>query len=92
MKKSIFFQWATVTLNLPHCALKSVCSNLVLELKRLHQNVPGLPVASAINDRLSFLLPSAQSDNSSIPVDRSLMFSEGARRETFAKWPHMNYK
>ena len=66
----------------------------MMELKRLHQNVPGLAIASAVNDRLSYLLPSNQADLNlgATPVDRSLMYSEAARRETFVKWPHMNYK
>ncbi|XP_064603703.1 baculoviral IAP repeat-containing protein 6-like isoform X3 [Liolophura sinensis] len=85
-------KWATVTLMLPHCALKSVCGSLVMEMKRLHHHSPGLSVASAVNDRLSYLLPSTLPDISGGNVDRSLMFSEAARRATFGKWPHMNYK
>lgn len=77
---------------LPHCALKSVCGSLVMEMKRLHHHSPGLSVASAVNDRLSYLLPSTLPDVSGGNVDRSLMFSEAARRATFGKWPHMNYK
>ena len=88
----ITLQWASVCLTLPHCSLKTVCSNLVLELKRLHQNVPGLAVASAVADRLNYLLPGSQGEMSVGPVDRSLMYSEAARKETFSKWPHMNYK
>ncbi len=78
-------------------ALKTVCCSLVLELKRLHQHVPGLPIASAIADRMSYLLPPLipqhlQTDPGAGPVDRSLMYSEAARRDTFSKWPHMNYR
>ena len=83
-------KWATVCVSQPHCALKTVCSSLVLELKRLHQQNSGLPVASSVADRMSYLLPSSLSDSSS--VDRALMYSEAARRQTFSKWPHMNYK
>ena len=89
-------QWATVCLRLPHCKLLSVCSNLVTELKRLHQHVPGLSVASAIIDRLMYLLPGCSvfetMPSSAGQFDRALMYSEAARRETFSKWPHMNYK
>lgn len=80
-----------MSLKLPHCALKTVCGSLVLEL-RLQKNVPGLSVASAISDRLSYLLPGSGAESSGGQVDRTLMYSEAARRETFSKWPHMNYK
>lgn len=63
-----------------------------MEMKRLHHHVPGLPIASAVADRLSYLLPSAVPEAAGATIDRSLMYSEAARRETFAKWPHMNYK
>ena len=90
-------QWATVKLELPHCALKTVSSSLVSELKRTHQHVPGLPIASAMYDRMCFLLPSSNSGNPmdstfSVGIERTLMYSEAARRETFVKWPHMNYR
>ncbi|GAB1609836.1 baculoviral IAP repeat-containing protein 6-like isoform X2 [Argonauta hians] len=85
-------KWATVCIQLPHCALKTVCSNVVAEMKRLNQHRPGLSIAAAISNRLSYLLPSSLSEIGSGPVERSLMYSEAARRETFGKWPHMNYK
>ncbi|KAK6180714.1 hypothetical protein SNE40_008714 [Patella caerulea] len=84
-------KWATVCLKLPHCALKSVCGNLVKEMKRANQHGHGLSIASAITDRLGYLLPSNISDAGS-GVERALMYSEAARRDTFIKWPHMNYK
>lgn len=75
--------------------IKSVCSSLVQELKRVNRLVPALAVASAINERLGSLLsansPERDSSGSS-PVDRVLMYSEAARKETFVKWPHMTYK
>ncbi|XP_055956854.1 baculoviral IAP repeat-containing protein 6-like [Patella vulgata] len=85
------YAWATVCLKLPHCALKSVCGNLVKEMKRANQHGHGLSIASAITDRLGYLLPSNISDAGS-GVERALMYSEAARRDTFIKWPHMNYK
>ncbi|ELT93547.1 hypothetical protein CAPTEDRAFT_223860 [Capitella teleta] len=84
-------KWACVCLKLPHCALKAVCSGLVSEL-RPQKNVPGLSVASSVIDRLGYLLPSNQLENVAGQVDRTLMYSEAARLETFLKWPHMNYK
>lgn len=47
----IYDQWATVCVKLPHCTLKSVCGSLMEELKRQHEKVPGLPVASAVFER-----------------------------------------
>ncbi|XP_034239276.1 baculoviral IAP repeat-containing protein 6 isoform X4 [Thrips palmi] len=85
-------KWNTVCLELPHSALKAVCSGLVGELKRQTQHLPVLPLASALNERLNSLLPSLALDNVGTPAERNLMHSEAARRETFSKWPHMNYK
>uniref|UniRef100_T1IPT5 Dual E2 ubiquitin-conjugating enzyme/E3 ubiquitin-protein ligase BIRC6 n=1 Tax=Strigamia maritima TaxID=126957 RepID=T1IPT5_STRMM len=87
-------KWCTVCLKFPHSYLKSVSTSLIQELKRLNRNVPALAIAAAINERLNALLPDSHLDlaSSTTPVDRSLMYSEAARRETFGKWPHMNYK
>lgn len=87
---SYFPQWNTVCLELPHGSLKLVCSGLVTELKRQNRHIPALPIASAINEQLNGLLPGLVLEGGS--VDRLLMFSEAARRDTFSKWPHMNYK
>jgi len=67
---------------------------LLSELKRLQLKVPALPVASAIIDRLSCLINngSNQTELGASVVERALMYSELARRETFTKWPHGNYK
>lgn len=83
-------QWNTICLELPHGSLKLVCSGLVMELKRQNRHIAALPIASAINERLNGLLPSLALEGG--PTDRALMFSEAARRNTFPKWPHMNYK
>ncbi|KAK9296171.1 hypothetical protein QLX08_009734 [Tetragonisca angustula] len=90
-KKGIKAQkWNTVCLELPHGSLKLVCSGLVTELKRLSRYIPALPIASAINERLNGLLPGLPLEGG--PADKALMFSEATRRDTFSKWPHMNYK
>lgn len=69
--------------------LKTVCSQLVEELKRdrSKHNLPGLPVASSVVYRLQNLL-----ENPTTADTRSLMCSEEARRNTFTSWPHMTYK
>lgn len=86
----IYLQWNSICLELPHCALKLVCAGMVQELKRQNRHIPALSIASAINERLNCLLPTFSSEG--VPADRALMFSEAARRDTFIKWPHMNYK
>lgn len=90
----LYWQWATICLRLPHSTLKTVIAGLLAELKRLQLKVPALPVASAISDRLSCLMNngSNQTELSGSIVERALMYSELARRETFTKWPHGNYK
>ncbi|XP_035825485.1 baculoviral IAP repeat-containing protein 6 [Aplysia californica] len=85
-------KWATVCLQMQHMVLKSVCSALMEELTKTNQTGQGFPVASAVVDRLGFLLPRSRLDITKEPVNRALMYSEAARRETFANWPHMNYK
>ncbi|XP_064788418.1 baculoviral IAP repeat-containing protein 6 isoform X5 [Oncorhynchus masou masou] len=88
-------KWATVTFHLPHQVLKLVASAIVTELKKINQNVAALSVASSIMDRLSYLLPSARPELGVGPgrsVDRSLMYSEANRRETFMSWPHAGYR
>ncbi|XP_043273976.1 baculoviral IAP repeat-containing protein 6 isoform X1 [Venturia canescens] len=90
-KKGIKAQkWNTICLELPHAALKLVCSGLVAELMKQNKHIPALPIASAINERLNGLLRGLTFEGG--PADRALMFSEAARRETFATWPHTNYK
>ncbi|XP_062579414.1 baculoviral IAP repeat-containing protein 6-like [Saccostrea cucullata] len=84
-------KWATICLELPLTTLKAVCTGLVNEMKRLSMNNPGLSVASAIGDRLNYLLPN-NGEGWSSTVERSMMYSEVARQKTFRTWPHMNYK
>ncbi|XP_063047563.1 baculoviral IAP repeat-containing protein 6 isoform X3 [Engraulis encrasicolus] len=88
-------KWATVTFHLPHHVIKVVASAIVNELKKMNQNVAALSVASSIMDRLSYLLPSGRPELGVGPgrsVDRSLMYSEANRRETFTSWPHAGYR
>ena len=87
------FQWNTLCMELPHTTLKVVSAGLVAELKKLNKHIPALPIASAINERLNGLFElRGPSSFEGSPPDRAFMFSEAARRETFALWPHMNYK
>lgn len=73
---------------------------VVKELMQSYQNIPELSVAAALMDRLKRLLPESvplwlgntNTDESRRVVNRALMFSEVARRETFDLWPHMDYK
>jgi baculoviral IAP repeat-containing protein 6 len=82
-----------VCLEVPFSSLKSASSSLVAEMQRLNIHRPGLSIASAVNDRLGYLLPGSREEvNPGGPIDRSQMYSEAARRDTFVKWPHMNYK
>lgn len=62
---------------------------MATELRRQNRYIPALSIASSINERLNCLLPSMFNNSS---ADRALMFSEANRRETFTKWPHMDYK
>ncbi|XP_029691286.1 baculoviral IAP repeat-containing protein 6 isoform X2 [Takifugu rubripes] len=88
-------KWATVTFHLPHQIMKLVANAIVTELKKINQNVAALSVASSILDRLSYLLSSTRPELGVGPgrsVDRSLMYSEANRRETFTSWPHAGYR
>ncbi|XP_037945587.1 baculoviral IAP repeat-containing protein 6-like isoform X2 [Teleopsis dalmanni] len=95
-KKGIKAQrWNTVCLELPYSSIKLVANNLVLLLKRLERHIPALPVASAINERLTDLLTGCRLPELSwqcTNLQRTLMHSEAVRRQTFEKWPHMDYK
>lgn len=71
-----------------------MANNVVFNLKQLERHIPALAIASAINERLTDLLVGSRvvdTVNSS-SFERCLMYSEHARRQTFEKWPHMDYK
>lgn len=81
-------------MELPHSSLKIVASNVVFQLKRLEQHIPALTIASTINERLTDLVERGrllEAINSG-SLQRLLMYSESTRRQTFAHWPHMDYK
>lgn len=67
--------------------LKKVAESAVQEFIVKNQHVPELAVAAAVQDRLNELL-----NDTSPTIDRSSMASEARRRETFSRWPHMDYK
>ncbi|PIK48665.1 putative baculoviral IAP repeat-containing protein 6 [Apostichopus japonicus] len=95
-----FTKWATVQVWLPQFDFHKVVVGVVKELMQGYQNIPELSVAAALMDRLKRLLPESvplwlgntNTDESRRVVNRALMFSEVARRETFDLWPHMDYK
>ncbi|XP_037827973.1 baculoviral IAP repeat-containing protein 6 isoform X2 [Lucilia sericata] len=95
-KKGIKAQrWNTICLHVPYSSLKLVANNLVIMLKRLERHVPALAIASAINERLTDLLAGARLRDINWHCNnfqRVLMHSEAVRRQTFEKWPHMDYK
>uniref|UniRef100_A0A8C9ZQ87 Dual E2 ubiquitin-conjugating enzyme/E3 ubiquitin-protein ligase BIRC6 n=1 Tax=Sander lucioperca TaxID=283035 RepID=A0A8C9ZQ87_SANLU len=72
-------KWATVTFHLPHHVLRLVASAIVNELKKINQNVAAFA-------RPELGVGPGRS------VDRSLMYSEANRRETFTSWPHAGYR
>lgn len=81
-------------MELPHSSLKMVASHVVSQLKRFDRHIPALAIASAINERLTDLLSNSRLMDtvSSVSTQRFLMYSEATRRQTFARWPHMDYK
>lgn len=74
-------------LQLPLEDLRSAASSTVSNLLLKNQHIPELGVASAVQERLSELL--GEKVNAS---DRTSMASESRRRETYYRWPHMDYK
>ncbi|XP_067616443.1 baculoviral IAP repeat-containing protein 6 isoform X2 [Eurosta solidaginis] len=95
-KKGIKAQrWNTICLEVSYSSLKLVANNVVIMLKRLERHIPALAIASAINERLTDLLAGSRIPDLSwhgSNFQRVLMHSEAVRRQTFEKWPHMDYK
>ncbi|XP_064535866.1 baculoviral IAP repeat-containing protein 6 isoform X5 [Drosophila montana] len=95
-KKGIKAQrWNTICLEVPYSSLKLVANNVVILLKRLERHIPVLAIASAINERLTDLLMGSRLPDygwNFSNFQRVLMHSEAVRRQTFEKWPHMDYK
>lgn len=72
-----------------------IASTVVAQLNRNERHIPALAVASAINERLTDLLVGGrmlEAVNSSGSSQQFLMHAEETRRQTFARWPHMDYK
>lgn len=60
---------------------------IVQELKGQNRRIPALAIASAVGQRANELMPCNRDEES-----RALMYSEAERKETFKRWPHMDYK
>ncbi|XP_041968992.1 baculoviral IAP repeat-containing protein 6 isoform X2 [Aricia agestis] len=80
-------KWSTVTLSIPQSTLRLVMAGVVQELKGQNRRIPALAIASAVGQRANELMPSIRDEES-----RALMHSEAERKETFKRWPHMDYK
>jgi len=68
---------------------------MVILLKRLERHIPVLAIASAINERLTDMMMGSRVPDfgwNFSNFQRVLMHSEAVRRQTFEKWPHMDYK
>jgi hypothetical protein len=64
---------------------------MVNELWKKNAYIPQLSIASSILERLNMLHPASKGD-AEAQLDKTQMFSESARLNTFASWPHMDYK
>ncbi|CAK1583350.1 unnamed protein product [Parnassius mnemosyne] len=80
-------KWSTVTISLPQSTFRLVTSGVVQELKGQNRRIPALAIASAVGQRANELMPCSRDEES-----RALMYSEAERKETFKRWPHMDYK
>ncbi|XP_068618996.1 baculoviral IAP repeat-containing protein 6 isoform X2 [Battus philenor] len=80
-------KWSTVTISLPQSTFRLVTAGVVQELKGQNRRVPALAIASAVGQRANELMPYSRDEES-----RALMYSEAERKETFKRWPHMDYK
>ncbi|XP_026725777.1 LOW QUALITY PROTEIN: baculoviral IAP repeat-containing protein 6-like [Trichoplusia ni] len=80
-------KWSTVTICLPQSTLRLVTTGVVQELKGQNRRIPALAIASAVGQRANELVPCSRDEET-----RPLMYSEAERKETFKRWPHMDYK
>ncbi|PZC74551.1 hypothetical protein B5X24_HaOG207685 [Helicoverpa armigera] len=80
-------KWSTVTIHLPQSTLRLVTTGVVQELKGQNRRIPALAIASAVGQRANELVPCSRDEET-----RPLMYSEAERKETFKRWPHMDYK
>jgi len=63
---------------------------MVHDLWKKSAYIPQLSIASTILERLNLLHVIKNDPDSAL--DKNQMFSESARLNTFATWPHMDYK
>ncbi|RVE55239.1 hypothetical protein evm_000137 [Chilo suppressalis] len=80
-------KWSTVTICLPQSTVRLVTTGVVQELKGQNRRIPALAIASAVGQRANELVPRSRDEEA-----RPLMYSEAERKETFKRWPHMDYK
>ncbi|KAL4711749.1 hypothetical protein ACJJTC_015815 [Scirpophaga incertulas] len=80
-------KWSTVTICLPQSTVRLVTTGVVQELKGQNRRIPALAIASAVGQRANELVPCSRDEEA-----RPLMYSEAERKETFKRWPHMDYK
>lgn len=87
-------KWRTVCLELPQAYFKTIATGMVQQLNRLDRHIPALTITSSISERLTDLLVGGrmlEAVNAGA-AQRGLMYAEATRRQTFARWPHMDYK
>ncbi|XP_028176769.1 baculoviral IAP repeat-containing protein 6-like [Ostrinia furnacalis] len=80
-------KWSTVIIRLPQSTVRLVTTGVVQELKGQNRRIPALAIASAVGQRANELVPCSRDEET-----RPLMYSEAERKETFKRWPHMDYK
>ncbi|KAI5632912.1 inhibitor of apoptosis domain-containing protein [Phthorimaea operculella] len=80
-------KWSTVTISLPQSTVRLVTTGVVQELKTQNRRIPALAIASAVGQRANELVPCSRDEEV-----RPVMYSEAERKETFKRWPHMDYK
>lgn len=76
-----------MTIQLPQATVRLVTTGVVQELKGQNRRIPAMAIASAVGQRANELVPYSRDDES-----RALMYSEAERKDTFKRWPHMDYK
>lgn len=72
---------------MPQRILRGTAAVVVQELKTQNRRIPALAIASAVSQRTNDLVPVSRDEET-----RPLMYSEAERKETFKRWPHMDYK
>ncbi|GBP88983.1 Baculoviral IAP repeat-containing protein 6, partial [Eumeta japonica] len=80
-------KWSTATIQLPQSTVRSVMTTVVQELKGQNRRIPALAIASAVGQCANELVIGSRDEDT-----RALMYSEADRKQTFKRWPHMDYK